>query len=317
MENDYCVIDTYPDYEISKDGVVRNLKSNKVLAGSINNGGYLNYRLKNKDGFTDTLGIHRLLCMAFKPRSDYRDLQVDHLDGNKLNNVLSNLEWVTTKENCERAGKVGLSPKCIPISVLDVLTGNVDKYPSATAYALSVGMSKDSVIWRINRGEAVIYPEGKRYRKGHSDCDWDHKNLTSKAVELKDHVSGEIITFPTRRALAKYINKSEAFVSKWIGHKEMPILPGLIQIKIKDNVTPWVQHKDIYLSLRETTKEEPVIVFKNGKKYKIFTNTRHCADYFKISITNMNHRLNNPDKEYGGYSFVRYIHYKTNSPLNE
>ena len=58
--------------------------------------------------------MHRLICLAFKPiegkkiYDDYKDLQVNHIDGNKLNNCLRNLEWVTNQENQLHKFKIGL-----------------------------------------------------------------------------------------------------------------------------------------------------------------------------------------------------------------
>ena len=49
------------------------------------------------------IGIHRLVMSTFKPISNKDTMTVDHLDHNKRNNKLSNLEWVTQKENLERA----------------------------------------------------------------------------------------------------------------------------------------------------------------------------------------------------------------------
>lgn len=47
----------------------------------------------------ETWTIHRLVMMAFKPRPDAAELDVSHIDGNKENNRLWNLEWATRKQN--------------------------------------------------------------------------------------------------------------------------------------------------------------------------------------------------------------------------
>lgn len=49
--------------------------------------------------------VHRLILEAFKGKSD---LTVDHIDGNKMNNSLDNLEYVTREENLIRSWKIGL-----------------------------------------------------------------------------------------------------------------------------------------------------------------------------------------------------------------
>lgn len=61
--------------------------------------------------------VHRLVCMAFHPiegkemYDDYKDLQVNHIDGNTLNNNADNLEWVTKSENMKHAYESGLNNK--------------------------------------------------------------------------------------------------------------------------------------------------------------------------------------------------------------
>jgi hypothetical protein len=51
--------------------------------------------------------IHRLLAQHFLPNPRNKP-QVNHIDGNKQNNCLSNLEWVTAKENAQHAARIGL-----------------------------------------------------------------------------------------------------------------------------------------------------------------------------------------------------------------
>lgn len=62
-----------------------------------------------KEGGTTILLIHRILLMSYNPIEEMDKLQVNHIDGNKLNNNLNNLEWVTSKENIEHSIKTGLT----------------------------------------------------------------------------------------------------------------------------------------------------------------------------------------------------------------
>lgn len=68
--------------------------------------GYWGYRLIINNKLT-RLCTHRLLALTFV--EGFRvGLQVNHIDGNKLNNNLDNLEWVTAKENIRHAHRLGL-----------------------------------------------------------------------------------------------------------------------------------------------------------------------------------------------------------------
>lgn len=81
-------------YEISSFGRLRNKKNKKVLKARKNHKGYLDIKICGKMKL-----IHRLVAQAFILNPDIKP-QVNHIDENKTNNNVENLEWVTAKENC-------------------------------------------------------------------------------------------------------------------------------------------------------------------------------------------------------------------------
>ncbi len=93
-------------YQISNLGNVKSLKNNIILKPSKNSKGYLQVFLW-KNGSGKLLRIHRLVAKAFIPNFDDKP-QVNHIDGNKQNNRVNNLEWVTNSENQKHAFKIKL-----------------------------------------------------------------------------------------------------------------------------------------------------------------------------------------------------------------
>ena len=70
--------------------------------------GYLIVLLRTKDNLAVALVVHRLVMMAHKPISNPDDFHVNHIDGIKTNNIITNLEWVTRSENMIHAYSIGL-----------------------------------------------------------------------------------------------------------------------------------------------------------------------------------------------------------------
>lgn len=88
----------FPLYQISNLGNVRNIKTLRVLKLS-NVDGYKMISIINKEGRT-TKTVHRLVASSFIGISD---LDVNHIDGDKSNNVVSNLEYAKTIDNVNHA----------------------------------------------------------------------------------------------------------------------------------------------------------------------------------------------------------------------
>jgi hypothetical protein len=90
-----------PGYSITYGGEVfgpkGSIKSYKTPKG------YLHVTL----GYGHTKRLHRLVALAFVPNPDSLP-EVNHIDGNKLNNCASNLEWCTRKQNMAHAFATGL-----------------------------------------------------------------------------------------------------------------------------------------------------------------------------------------------------------------
>lgn len=86
-------------------GRVRHLKGQLKKLSKLNDG-YIAVSLC-LDGIEKHVQVHRLIAITFIPNSEHKP-QVNHKDGNKTNNSVDNLEWVTAKENTEHASRTGL-----------------------------------------------------------------------------------------------------------------------------------------------------------------------------------------------------------------
>lgn len=85
-----------PNYSVSEKGDIRNDKTGRVLKPHKGTAGYYQIMLGRK---TSPLYVHRLVATAFLPNPENLP-QVDHINGNKLDNSVSNLQWVSVSQNC-------------------------------------------------------------------------------------------------------------------------------------------------------------------------------------------------------------------------
>ena len=100
MKEIYKDIVSYEDlYEVSDTGLVRNKVSGKILKPLKNNRGYLHVRLY-KDGIGKFKLVHRLVANAFIP-NPLNLPEVNHIDENKSNNNVDNLEWCSRQYNID------------------------------------------------------------------------------------------------------------------------------------------------------------------------------------------------------------------------
>lgn len=96
------------NYCLTKDGELYSLFVNRFLNSWVDAYGYKSVLLKRDDGAKVNYKIHRLVAQTFLPNDNPARVQVNHIDGDKLNSKLSNLEWATPSENTWHANRTGL-----------------------------------------------------------------------------------------------------------------------------------------------------------------------------------------------------------------
>ena len=95
------IVQGFENYLVSTLGNVKTINGRfkKVVYDNKNSYGYVELWKNNKG---KKFRIHRLVAETFIPNYDNKE-QVNHIDGNKTNNCVDNLEWVTPKENVTHA----------------------------------------------------------------------------------------------------------------------------------------------------------------------------------------------------------------------
>lgn len=97
----------YDGYSADEDGfIISHKRGNKRLIGQINRYGYPTV-IVMVNGIQKNMVVHRLIAKAFICNPDNLP-EVNHKDGNKLNNSVTNLEWVSKSDNRKHAFRIGL-----------------------------------------------------------------------------------------------------------------------------------------------------------------------------------------------------------------
>jgi hypothetical protein len=139
------------DYTITENGEVINNNSKRVLKAQKNGKGYLRVSISGRLEF-----VHRLVANQYVPNPENKP-QVNHKDGNKLNNHYTNLEWVTNLENRRHACENGLQPygenapnaKLTWEDVEFVRTSNLETKELAKMFNISVSHTRSIIRGRF------------------------------------------------------------------------------------------------------------------------------------------------------------------------
>lgn len=160
MEN-WRFIEANSDYMISDHGRILSFKgkSKLIISSTITSKGYEYVAIRQK-GIYVGYSVHRLVATAFIPNPK-RLPQVNHLDGNKLNNHVANLEWCDAYDNIMHAIRTGLRPSSpalspVPCATTDKAGNILQAYPSMNALVKGEQMSPKQRNWLVLH---LLHPE--------------------------------------------------------------------------------------------------------------------------------------------------------------
>ena len=144
---DFVPIKNFPRYLIHRDSRIYSKFHNRLLKPA-KKGGYLNVFL----GVNNQYKVHRLVAMQFIDNPENKK-NVNHKDGNKLNNHVDNLEWVTLSENNQHAMDTGLNPCTISVKQYTLKGEFVKEFNSSEEALRSIGGKSGQSILKCCRGQ--------------------------------------------------------------------------------------------------------------------------------------------------------------------
>lgn len=150
-------------YVIYDDGKIISLRTNKELSPSINKAGYKYVHLRDENGIDKKFLLHKLVADNFliKPEPT-KKLIIDHRNGNKTDNTVQNLQWITYSENTCNAHKhnknIGNGNK--RIQKLDINGNNIKQYNSIKAASIDNNIKKQSILRCLNNPDKKYTANG-------------------------------------------------------------------------------------------------------------------------------------------------------------
>ena len=139
-------------YQVSNLGRVKSLKFGKerILKTGVDRYGYISVNLY-KNNKRKLCKVHRLVAEAFIPNLENKP-EVNHLDEDKTNNMVSNLEWCTRNENVNHgtrnkriSKKLKVISKGTKIKAIDIANGEWNEYCSIRECARQLGLAGSSI----------------------------------------------------------------------------------------------------------------------------------------------------------------------------
>lgn len=138
-------IKNFEHYIITKEGKIYNTSTGKEVSGWVDNVGYIQICLHNCNK-KKYKRLHRLVAETFIPNPDNLP-QVNHIDGNKLNNCVDNLEWISNRNNTQHGydSKLYKSTYRCPIEVYDTNGNFIREFPSIRNLSEVLGLNRKTV----------------------------------------------------------------------------------------------------------------------------------------------------------------------------
>lgn len=130
-------------YDIHPDGRVWNKGKNAWHSQTQNPNGYMKVHLK-MNGKEEQLLVHRVVALHFLP-NPYEHPQVNHMDGDKTNNHVENLEWMSREQNIQHSLEIGLRSGFMSHSEKEALLLRVLGGELISALASEIGRGQEAL----------------------------------------------------------------------------------------------------------------------------------------------------------------------------
>lgn len=256
---------------VNRKGDVRSLVNGKVYRKdhvAALNKGYVKATVDIDNNTKGTRVLHRLLALAFlNPPKDYPKLVVNHIDGNKTNFNLDNLEWTTYAGNNQHAVDEGLKTDNHTIVVYDKETKEESEWGSLTSFARHMGCHPQYIVDGKNNTNQTF--RNRWIIKDSSDeRPWSHfesipLGRKASAIKARNVLTGEVLNFRSTKQASKELKISQNGIAQYFKNfKGVPAIVSGYEWKLVDDETPWHEFSEYEIEIFKRGLHRNTVVYE-------------------------------------------------------
>ena len=252
-------IENYDSYEVSSFGKIRNVNTGRILKTTLRTG-YPSLSL-SKDNVKKTYSVHILVASHFLEKDPNLEQVVNHKNGDKCDNVVSNLEWVSISENCRHAIENDLKPiykrKVIQMDLNEIV---IEHFPSITEAAK-----------KTNTNAKKISSVCLGQRKTTGGYKWKYSESIDEIIDLSNFKmipgytkylaseNGQIYSLMSKKCLKPRKNDDGCLFIDLCEHKKKTIA---VHIVIAKTFIPNEENKKIVIHINKNKQDNSVTNLK-------------------------------------------------------
>lgn len=284
---DFRHIPSFPRYAINLNGdILDTLKNTIVTNKRISDCGYpMAYifdsdKCQNKNKY-----IHRLVALAWIPNSDYTNRPfINHLDGNKENHSVDNLEWCSLAENAQHALRTGLNNQSFKMKSRDIHSGEIVVYDSVSDMARKLDMSNVSASNMINKLPGYLYDKKYEIKLFDDNEEWFYSNKENIVTDKFKSIYTIVVTDKKTGEIKRYNNVSAFFNAFSILPVTISLVRGIAIFKER--------FKDFDVDYAKNSISGPYSVIDTETfETKIFDTIWEAGEYIGITRTELQYDL--------------------------
>lgn len=235
------------NYLIDKNGNVFSKITNKYIKPVNIGRGYILYILY-ENSRRKAYFRHKLLAITFIPNNDPKKTEIDHINGIPGDDRISNLRWVTHKENVNIWHSVQKRLKRLPVVVKFCKTEEIKTYDNHILAAKDLGIHRYEMLRRLHADFGTIFKDYTqvKYQNDKRDFPFVQDYIEERKRWMKEismlgynHITNEYRKFNKMKDVCEMLNISPSTLTVKINNKVCKIFPSGWEFKYWDDGTPW------------------------------------------------------------------------------